>query len=96
MRRSEAQIIMELLSESGPLSAEAIAEATGLPLMKVRSVIGFLRTSGRLDSNPMTYEVTDKGRAGDLRGYRLREIPPQSPMDSGFGALGSALGGWHA
>lgn len=96
MHKSEAQTVMELLSESGPMSAESISESTGIPLLKIRSVIGYLRTTGRLDSNPMTYQVTDRGRAGDLRAYRPRQGHEEPTMNSGFGALNSTLGGWHA
>lgn len=75
MRQSEAQAVMECLAEHGPLSVEAIAEKTGIPLLKARSVIGYLRTSGRLQSKPVpvVYQITALGQAGGLRAYRQRQ-----------------------
>lgn len=77
MRQSEAQAILACLADNGPMSVEAVSVKTGIPLMKARGVIGYLRTSGRLESKPVpvVYQVTELGKAGGLRAYDKRPRP---------------------
>lgn len=70
-------LIIRALDGAPPLTADALAVATGLPAHQVRKVIDHLRDRGHIASIPKTYALTAKGAQRAKAGPK--KPPPPRP-----------------
>lgn len=58
---SATKLLLSILQDKGPQSAEGLAAISGMDLARVRVILAHMRECGYLETIPTTFAVTPKG-----------------------------------